>query len=239
VTAQELIAELQTHLPSELAESIVGQFVNLRTDVALQTLERSAPGKFVETVAQILQYLATGTYVTSFRGGELDQFLRGVESQHTSLPENLRIVLPRVARGMYTVRSKRGIVHKSAFDPNLVDLRHLYSAAQWILTEIVRDRLSMDIGRASRLIEFVQAPSTTLVEDFGDRRLVLREGTAEEELLTLLLHYYPSYTSTSQLNQDMDCRAKSTVRNAIADQRRQPPGQRGDPAQRVTHGDDP
>ena len=76
MTPRELIAELKEYLPVELAEDLVSQFMSIRTDVATETLERAAPGKFVETVVQVLQYLASGTYSKSFRSGEVENFLK-------------------------------------------------------------------------------------------------------------------------------------------------------------------
>lgn len=216
MTPRELIAELKKHLPAELAEDLVNQFVSIRTDVATATLERAAPGKFVETVVQVLQYLAVGSYSDSFKSGEVEDFLKNTEARALNLPQDLKIVVTRVARGMYSLRSKRGIVHKSAIDPNIYDLRYLYSAAQWVLCEITRHALSTDIDTAGRLVEFIQVPASLLVEDFGDKRLVLKAGTAREELLTLLLHYYPMPVLVSQLHTDMNRRAPSTVSNVIA-----------------------
>lgn len=215
MTASELIGELEKHLPEELAADLVNQFMSIRMDVATETLERSAPGKFVETVVQVLQYLASGTYTKSFKSGEVEDFLKNTEARPVNLPQDLKIVLTRVARGMYSLRSKRGIVHKGIINPNIYDLRYLYSAAQWVLCEITRHALSTDIDTAGKLVEFIQVPASSLVEDFGDKRLVLRAGTAIEELLTLLLHYYPIPVLASQLHRDMDRLAPSTVSNAI------------------------
>lgn len=215
MTPSELIGELKSRLPEELATDLVNQFISIRMDVATETLERSAPGKFVETAVQILQYLASGNYNKSFKSGEIEDFLKNTEARPINLPQDLKIVLTRVTRGMYSLRSKRGIVHKSAIDPNIYDLRYLYSAAQWVLCEITRYVLSTDIDTAGKLVELIQIPASALVEDFGDKRLVLRVGTTEEELLTLLLHYYPMPVLTSQLHKDMNRRAQSTVSNAI------------------------
>ena len=188
MTASQLTDELRKYLPSELAADLVNQFMSIRIDVTTETLERAAPGKFVETVVQVLQYLASGTYSKSFKSGEVEDFLKNTEARPVNLPEDLRIVLTRVARGMYSLRSKRGIAHKSAIDPNIYDLRYLYFAAQWVLCEITRHILSADMDTAVKLVEFIQVPPSSLVEDFGDKRLVLREGRAEEELIILLFH---------------------------------------------------
>ncbi len=215
MTNSELIKELRAKLPEELATDLVSQFASIRADVATATLEKATPGKFVESVVQVLQYVATGTYSQSFKSGELDDFLKNAEARPLALPPDLRTVVTRVARGMYSLRSKRGIVHKGGIDPNVYDLRYLFFAAQWVLSEIIRHVLSTEMETAARLVEFIQVPVTPLVEDFGDKRIVLREGTSMKELLILLLYYYPEYIMVPQLKTDMNRRAKSTVSNTI------------------------
>ena len=213
MTPSELVDQLKSRLPSDIASDLINNFVQIRIDVITGTLERSAPGKFVETVVQVLQFLDDGQFDTS---PKVDEYLRNLESRSTNLPEDLRVTLARVARASYTLRNKRSIAHKGVVDPNIYDLHYLYSATQWILSEIVRQVLSSDMDSAGNLIEFIQIPVSLIVEDFGDKRLVLKLGTAEEELLTLLLHYYPVPVLASQIHKDMDRRASSTVSNATA-----------------------
>ena len=213
--ASELIDALKKFLPPELATDLVNEFMSIRIDVTTETLERAAPGKFVETLVQILQYLASGTYAKSFKSGEVEDFIKNTEARPINLPQDLKIVLTRVARGMYALRSKRSITHKGVIDPNIYDLRYLYSAAQWALSEITRHALSTDMNTIGKLIEFIQVPASPLVEDFGDRRLVLKTGTAKDELLILFLHYYPLPILASQFHKDMNRLASSTVSNAI------------------------
>ena len=213
MTPSELIEQLKSRLPADVASDLISNFVQIRTDVITGTLERSAPGKFVETVVQVLQFLDTGQFDTD---PKVDEYLRTSESRSTNLPADFRVTLARVARASYTLRNKRSIAHKGGIDPNIYDLRYLYSASQWILSEIVRHLLSSDMDSAGNLIEFIQIPFSLIVEDFGDKRLVLKSGTAEEELLTLLMYYYPVPVLASQIHKDMDRRAYSTVSNATA-----------------------
>ncbi|MBL7127152.1 MAG: hypothetical protein ISS58_08160 [Dehalococcoidales bacterium] len=208
----ELIEKLKEFLPSELASDVVDNFVLIKSDLSTETLERSAPGKFIETVVQILQFLEHGKYD---KNPKVDDYLKNLESRSANIPDDLRITLARVARASYTLRSKRSIAHKGEVNPNIYDLQHLFSSSQWMLSELVRYLLVSDMSTASKLIEFIQIPVNILVEDFGDRRLVLKAGTAEEELLTLLFHYFPSPVLFSQIKKDMNRRANSTVSNAI------------------------
>lgn len=215
MTHQELIAELKKYLPPELAGDIVNQFLSIRKDVSTSTLERSAPGKFVETIVQILQYLSEGNYSKSFKTGEIENFLKNTESRQVNLSPDLKINVTRVARGMYSLRSKRSIIHKGTTGPNIYDLRYLYASAQWIFSEIIHHLLPTDVNTAGQLVEFIQVPLTSLVEDLGCKRLVLKAGNTADELLVLLSSYYPEYISSSQLYKDMDRRPKSTVANTI------------------------
>jgi hypothetical protein len=212
VNACELIEQLNRYLPANLVSDLINNFLQIKSEVATGTLEKSSPGKFIETVVQILQFLENGQYEKS---PKVDDYLKNLESRSANLPDDLRITLARVTRASYTLRNKRSIAHKGDVDPNIYDLRYLYSASQWILSEIVRQTLSRDMDTAGKLIEFIQIPVSPVVEDFGDKRLVLKVGTTEEELMTLLLHYFPNYALVSQIQKDMDRRARPTVSNVI------------------------
>ena len=56
-----------------LAEDLVESYLTIRHDAATKTYGRAAPGKFVETVVQVLQYMATGSYDAS---PKVDDYLK-------------------------------------------------------------------------------------------------------------------------------------------------------------------
>ncbi len=210
--SEALVGHLKASLPESLAKDLVAQFIAIRHDVVTGTLDRSSPGKFVETVVQALQQLERASFDDQ---PKVDNYLKNLESRQANLPDDLRLVVARVARAMYTLRSKRGIVHKATIDSNIYDLRYLYASAQWVLSETVRHASGSNLDAANQLVEFVQAPADIIVEDFGERRLVLTNGTARDELLLLLRHYYPQVVLISQIHKDMNRRSPSTVSNAI------------------------
>ena len=211
-TADDVLHGLRLALPETLAQDLLDDFLTLKTDVVTETLGRASPGKFVETPVQVLQWLDVGKWDAAPKVGN---YLKQLESRPTRLAADLKLGVARIARGMYTLRNKRNIAHKGDVDPNVGDLRYLYAAAQWILTEIFRHALQSDVATADYLIRFIQLPVDPLVEDFGHRRLVLAAETANEEILLLLAHYYPERASSSQLHKDMDRYKAPTVSNAI------------------------
>jgi hypothetical protein len=199
---ETLVQLLAKSIPQSLAVEIGTEFITIRQDVATGTLGRVAPGKFVETLVQILQYLETGKFEAK---PAVDEYLRNLETRGVPLDDGLRLCATRVGRAMYTLRNKRNIAHKGGVDPNNYDLRFLHAAAQWVLAELVRVVGSGSMEEAGRIVQQVQAPIGGLVEDFGIR----------DEILVLLHSHYPDAVPTGQIQSSLERRASGSVRNKL------------------------
>ena len=209
---QELISALEALTSRPLAEDLVEQYLLIRQDVLAQTLGRSAPGKFVETFVQILEYLDTGTHSPQ---PTVDEYLRTCEGK-TKLDADLRTCTARTARAMYCLRNKRNIVHKGNVDPNVWDLQFLHASAQWILTDLLRLSSNISMHDAGKLVAKIQIPIGGLVQDFGDRKLVLSNSiTVGQEILCLMLADHPNAVTVTQLQASMNRRPRSSVTRSL------------------------
>jgi len=101
-----LASALESRVGAILAKELVSDFLKIREDLATNTLERASPGKFVETVVQCLQQIAYGRFDEK---PDVDVFLARKAENEMALPEHIRICVPRIARVIYTLRSKRNI----------------------------------------------------------------------------------------------------------------------------------
>jgi hypothetical protein len=209
-----LVNLLISRIPKNLAEDILTEFLQIRQDVATATLGRASPGKFVETLVQILQHLESGHYDQQ---PNVDAYLRGLESKAVPMEDGLRVCAARVGRAMYTFRNKRNILHKGAVDPNAYDLQFLYGASQWILAELVRQTTGQDMAEAGALVAQIQAPIGAIVEDFADKAVVLHKLATPDEVLVLLRHKYPETLSRDEITYSLDRRNADTVRKALVD----------------------
>lgn len=207
----ELLQALSLRLPDKLAAELVDDFLTIRRDAAVGMPGRAAPGKFVESVVQVLQFLATGLYDDH---PAVDRLLRTLED-HPSLDAGLRICASRIARSMYTLRNKRGIAHKADIDPNEYDLDYLHSAAQWIMAEMIRSASGCTVEQANALVRQVRAPVGGVVEDFGNRKLVLAELPVFDEILVLLHSEYPSTAGQRRILESLDRSSPRAVLNAL------------------------
>jgi hypothetical protein len=216
VDEARLAGPLTTFLGQTLADELAADFVKIRQDYATKTLERAAPGKFVETFVQSLQQVATGSYDAK---PDVDGYLSKTAENETSLPEGLRICGARIARSIYTLRNKRNIAHKNAVDPNSVDLAYIHQSAAWIMAEPVRCASGLTMKEAGDFIDLIQAPVGTLVEEIDGTRLVHADVSVRGELLILLHSHYPEYVAVASILNSLKARSPGTVRNRLNEMR--------------------
>src|SRR4051812_27273658 len=105
-------------LPERLVDELLEAFEAIQRDVVTRRLGGSDPGKFVETYVQMLQLLETGKFDSP---PSVEGYLRPLESRACTLDDGLRVCASRIARALYTIRSKRNVVHKGEVDMNLID----------------------------------------------------------------------------------------------------------------------
>ncbi len=209
-----LIAALTGLIGSDLAKNITDHFLKIRQDVATGTFERASPGKFVETFVQSLQQISRGSYDTS---PNVDSYLNTRVENDMALPDGLRFSAGRIARSMYTMRNKRNIAHTGEVDPNGYDLAYLHHAASWIMAELVRGATGITMTEAGALIELLQTPVGTLVEEIDGVRLVHASVSTRVELLIFLHSHYPERASMDEIKQTLSRRSASSISGRISD----------------------
>ena len=208
-----LASALTGLLSQTLAEELAADFVKIRRDYATKTLERASPGKFVETLVQCLQYIDTGNYDAK---PSVDAYLN-TKVEQTGLPEGLRICAARVGRSVYTLRNKRNIAHKNEVDPNSIDLAYVHQGAAWVMAELIRNATGLTMEEAGALIELVQAPIGTLVEEIDGMRLIHAEVSVRVELLILFHSHYPDVVPMKDILASLSRRSAGTVKNRLRD----------------------
>ena len=218
-----LAAALEPLLGATLATDLSSGLVKIRRDCATRTLERSAPGKFVETFVQCMQHMDSGAYD---QNPSVDTYLRE-RAENTTLPDGIRICAARVARAMYTLRNKRNIAHKNDIDPNTHDLFLAHQSAAWIVAEILRHATGVSMEEAGAVVEMVQAPAGTLVEEIDGTILVHADVPIRTEVLILLHSQYPGTVPASTVLRALERRNAGSVRSRLRELR----------VQKLVHGD--
>ena len=211
-----LKAALADMISPQLAEELVSDFVKLRQDCATGTLERASPGKFVEVFVQVLQFLGRGQYEDK---PSVDDYLSKKADHEGSVPEGLRICGARLARAIYALRNKRNIAHKNAIDPNRFDLALAHQGASWIMAELLRNATAISMHEAGALIELIQAPVGTLVEEIDGTSIVHADTSVKGEILILLHSRFPERVPQSTILSALSARSGGSVRNRLGEMR--------------------
>ncbi len=203
-------------LGSKLAKELTEHFIKIRQDCATKTLERASPGKFVETFVQCLQQMSTGKHDVK---PNVDSYLNARVENEVALPGGLRFCGSRIARSIYTLRNKRNIAHKGEVDPNTYDLAFVHQGAAWIMAEMIRCASGITMEEAGALIELVQAPVGTLVEEIDGTRLVHADVSTRVEILVLLHSHYPNRVAVADIQRTMNGRSAASVRSRLSELR--------------------
>lgn len=202
---------------SSLAAEIASEFVKIRRDCATKTLERASPGKFVERFVQCLQHIASGKHEDM---PSIESYLTAKVEQESALPEGLRLCGSRIARSMYTLRNKRNIAHTGTVDPNSYDLAYLHQGAAWIMAEMIRNSSGATMEEAGALIELVNAPIGTLVEEIDGTRLVHANASVRVKILILLHSWYPAYVDLEDIQAAIDHRDSKSTSSRLSELRK-------------------
>lgn len=131
-----------------------------------ETLSKS--GKFVENIFRILYFIKSGTKLSEIKSGQIDEIYKKLENTDgEKLSETIRIVIPRVAKLVYTMRSKMGAEHVKPIEPDFIDAKFTVSGCDWILSELLRTYHKRDPDKVDELIQNVKS-TDTLIQTLND-----------------------------------------------------------------------
>ena len=172
--------QIANHLSKKIEKSLVNELLKeyqaIKKNQYLNNykLVINRSGKFAEVVFKILAFIVLGKKIDTPNFTKINESL--LLTRKEEYPESIRIIIPRAAKVIYDIRSKRGTAHiKSKISPNKIDSTIVSAIADWILAEFIR-------CFSSNSLEEIESTFTTLVEwklpiveEFGEKLLVLKK----------------------------------------------------------------
>jgi hypothetical protein len=157
-------------------------------------------GKICEIVYSILEGFLSGTYSTgpSKPKNMMDACVALEKNSAASLPRSARIQIPRVIIAIYELRNNRSIGHTSGdLSPNEMDGVFFLHAVKWIMGELVRLFVGLDVKAAQAVINSITTKWSPLIwEKDGEKRALTPSTKASDRVLILL--YFSSLTATRE-----------------------------------------
>jgi hypothetical protein len=181
---------LQKAYDEAIANHIVDAYLEIERNYVFRKWKPSEldAGHFVETVRRILEKELTGTY-TPFSikiANFSDAVLKGYEN--ASGHDSYRMLIPRILKGVYNVRNKRGVAHISDVSPNEMDATVIFYSVKWVLAEIVRINSSLTPAATQKVLDSIIERQIPIIWKDGAIVTVLDPKLSAGEQVIVLLY---------------------------------------------------
>ncbi|WP_419846449.1 hypothetical protein [Candidatus Poriferisocius sp.] len=176
--------------------------------------------KFSEVVYSVVRGFIEGNYPTSaHKPANFPEACRHLEqSNKSSAPHSIRILIPRVLPGLYDVRNNRGVGHVGGdVKPNRMDATLVVEMARWVLAELVRVFHEVTVEQAQSIVDGLADRMVPLVWELPDGRMrILNPNLSmRERMLVVLYSCHPEPLSEGELVQNVEAKNATSFRRDV------------------------
>lgn len=175
-------------------------------------------GRFCEAAFRLLQQSAFGSFDPLGVQLNTDGLIRRLAQLPAgSMPDSVRLHIPRSLRVVYDIRNKRDAAHLAdGIDPNLQDATLVVGVLDWVLAEFVRLHHAVSANEAQDMVNLITTRAAPAIEDFNGFLKVLKPGLGASEFFLLLLYQRgPAGATLSQLTSWARPTMRANVRRTL------------------------
>jgi hypothetical protein len=181
-------AILKTAYQADVVDALLQAYTEVENNYALGKWKPSEldAGHFVEAARRMLEYKLFGsaTPIGSQLPNLNDQEMTRYEK--ATGDDALRILIPRVLRSIYGIRSKRGIAHMGAVSPNEMDATLILYSTKWVLAEFLRLASGMSPADTQKAVDTIIERRLSVLWKHNGLTRVLPAISARSQVLVLL-----------------------------------------------------
>lgn len=182
---------LSANIDTTIVKYLLDEYTILKTKFFLgdseNTLKHAA--RFAELLMAAIKFLKD-RIVIDLNKIEFGKLFDEFENTNKSTPQDdiLYLAIPRVARAIYTLRSKKKVAHFKLIDPNEIDASYVVAACDWILASLLFLFHTSNVSEIGTIIKNLIKKQIPLVEEFEDGDIVVLEKVSFREEMLLILH---------------------------------------------------
>lgn len=209
-------ADLSTNIDASIVDDILKSYAKLLAKHRASKLDEAlvAGGRFVEHTLRAIEYVRTKKVLSEIKSVAATN--TKIEND-TSLPETLRLLIPRALYGMvYNIRSKRNAVHVKEIDPRGIDVAMCVAAASWVLAELIRMFHVSDEKSVAHCMSVLSRTAIPFIESIDGEVFVGKLVKPRYEVLLLLAHAGKDGLSRTEVGKMAKCSAPSVTTNLQA-----------------------
>jgi hypothetical protein len=217
---EQIVKSLSPPLPQELVEELIDEYLSIKDNFFLGRLGPSElnAGRFCEITLRIIEHLHDGQYTDMGDSLNKEELIDSVE-EDTSLPDGIRLYIPRLCRSLYDIRNNRDVAHvRQDIDPNKTDSLLVSHAADWILTELIRNYYPQTITpeKAKSIVLKINEINIPLVQkSMGEVKVQRPDMSYDDQVLAILYHEYPAQVSDDDLYDWTGYSVRSTFKESV------------------------
>lgn len=202
IARSKLEAELASKVPNDILKSLLDEYQHIKQQFFLGKFQPAElnGARFCECVLRLLELLSTGVY-TPF-GNELrsPKIITDIE-KNTSLPDTIRVFIPRLVRVVLDVRNKRDVAHVGGeVSANYSDSLLVVHATDWILVELVRHFHTCPIAEAQKVVSSITETKIPIIAEVdGFVRIQNTNLDAKAKVLVILYYKKPNKVKDTDL----------------------------------------
>jgi hypothetical protein len=186
-------AALLSRFPARIVGELLECFAEQRRNFLLGNLRPNEVegGRFAEAAFRMLEHVAALTPTPIGTSLDTEGIIRRLAAMGVgSLPDAVRLHIPRTLRVIYDIRNNRDAAHLAdGIDPNLQDSTLVSAASDWILAEFVRLADGLTPDEAFKLVKAITVRKVPAVEDIGGFLKTLRPSLGPGDRILLLLYH--------------------------------------------------
>jgi hypothetical protein len=216
-------SKLLAAIPTGLRDPLLETYREIASNFAEHRWEPSElnGGKFCEVVYTVLIGFVSGSYATvPKKPGNMRNACRDLEDEPgtgKAGDRSIRILIPRFLTALYEIRNNRGVGHIGGdVNPNLMDATAVYSAASWIMAELIRVFHGCTTEEAQEAVDALSERKLPLIwsPSPGLSRVLDTSLTAGDQTL-LILHQNLAWVSEDSLLASIEYSNPSIYRSNV------------------------
>lgn len=180
-------------LPPELVNQLLETYSEVKRNYYLGNLRPNEVegGRFAEAVFRILEYETNGMFTVLNKQLDTETLIRRLANKPAgSVPDSIRLHIPRALRMIYDIRNKRDAAHLAdGIDPNLQDATLVCSCCDWVMAELVRLYHGFTADKAQKVVQDLVSRKAPVVQEFGETLKTLQPKLQVSERVLVLLYH--------------------------------------------------
>jgi hypothetical protein len=185
------------NLDKKLVDELIREYKEVRKQDFLGNVEETIihGGRFSELILAFIKNFVS-TKVIDIDDIHFDELLNEIYNYPKKTAEDriLTLAIPRVAASVYTIRSKKDVVHVKKIDPDFFDSSYCVASCSWMLSQLVLLFYTLNSKEANDLINSLLEKKIPFVEEFedGSARLLEQDMPLDDRILLVLYNFYPN-----------------------------------------------